>query len=209
MPKGTFTYNNYYLLINSASYQVTNRVSVGAGVCILPVDVAAPPFSLQLQYSLPITNTIHLAANVTYYQVKYKPVKKGGLLAPQVLITAGNAKSNGTFGVSVLRGNLAFHDYGNGVAVAVPNKINLISSIAYSRHLFGDISLITQNHFIQTAGFLSKNYSNVWFLSLGGRLDYKRNAVKVGIVKLHYPNGDQVRFSRAYPFIGYSVSMKK
>jgi hypothetical protein len=205
-PKGSLSYNNYYLLANSIAYNVTERLKVAAGVLI---SSDRPPFYVNVQYSFPLSPKVSLGGSVGFYQVYYSSTRSSYLIAPQVLCTIGNQQVNTTVSAGVVRGRFLF---GGGFllpsSVNLPDRVNLSLSISHRRSISKELSLITQNAYISAQLTNGNRYADIFLLSGGLAWHLNRNTIKGGLGAVLLPDSEQDRRATLLPFVGYAYTIK-
>ncbi|GAB3760128.1 hypothetical protein GCM10028817_35620 [Spirosoma pomorum] len=204
-PKGSLSYNNYYVLANSIAYNVTERLKVAAGVLI----AEKPPFYVNVQYSFPVGQNVYLGGSVGFYQLDYTSSRSSYLIAPQVLCTIGDRQVNTTLSAGVVRGRFLL---GEGVILPatfnLPDRVNLALSVSHRRPLSKELSLITQNAYISILYPSNKGYQDILTVSGGLGWHLQRSTLKGGLGAVVFPNGEQGRQVTPLPFVGYSYTIK-
>ncbi|WP_266365349.1 hypothetical protein [Tellurirhabdus rosea] len=203
-PKGTFVYNNHYILVNGIQYSVTNRLLLAGGLSLIPLK--RPPFYLRAQYSLPLSEKLAIAASVTYSQLGYgRRDNKGYLFFPQLLLTHGNPNSHLTLGVGTVRGKYLLGDFDTNWTINLPDQVKSTASVSYSRKIVRGFHFITQNQYAETNS-AKKNFSQIILFTAGGRVELGRSSIKLGLAKFFYPKAERVRLSITYAYVGYSLT---
>lgn len=204
LPKGTLLYNNYYLLVNSVQYSLTGNLIAAGGFSLSPVS--APSLFARIQYSVPVTDKIHIGLTASYYRLSYDSPRRSHLFIPQILLTSGTPMSHGTFGMGLVRGNYWFTDFDGNWLFNLPDQIRMTTSLSYSRQVWRQFHLVTQNHYFKGNNRIGQ--SEVVVFSLGAKYVLGKSAFKAGILKFYYPKGTAVRFSVAYPVASYSLTIR-
>lgn len=205
-PKGSFVYNNYYLLANSVTYYITERIKASAGILLTG---NRPPFYGTVQYSIPVGRDLFIGGSIGYYQIDYSEYRSNHLIVPQLLITKGNRLTNTTFSGGVVRGQFLWRTGFFSPAINLPSRVNLILSLSHQRPINRELSLITQNLYISAQAPAGSRYSEILMLSAGiGWHLQQRGILKAGAGALFFPDGDQNNRTSFLPFIGYSYTIK-
>jgi hypothetical protein len=204
-PKGSLSYNNYYLLLNSITYNITERLKVSAGVLISE----KPPLYVNVQYSFPVSHKVFLGGSVGFYQLDYSPRRSSYLIAPQVLCTIGDRHVNTTLSAGIVRGRFLFSEgFLFPSTFNLPDRVNLALSVSHRRPLSKELSLITQNAYISILYPSNKSYQDILTLSGGLAWHLQRSTLKGGLGAVVFPNGEQGRQVTLLPFVGYSYAIK-
>lgn len=199
--KGSLAYNNYYAIVNSIAYHVTERLKISAGVVVIP---GRPPFYAAVQYTLPITNQVFAGGSVGYYQLEYSERRSSYVVVPQLLLTVGNRQINTTVNGGVARGRFLFGGSLFPAAINLPNQVNLVVGLSHRRPLTKELSFITQNAYVSSTAPVGSRYAQVVLTSAGGAWNFGRNALKIGASAVFYPKSEQGSLSNFLPFLGYS-----
>ncbi|MFD2571960.1 hypothetical protein ACFSUS_15055 [Spirosoma soli] len=207
-PKGQLVYNNYYVLANSFTYHITERLKVSAGVLITGQN---PPVYGTIQYSVQIGQNMYVGANLGYYQLDYDKPKSSYLVVPQLLLTKGNSQINTTFSGGVTRGRFLFGVGGffSQTRVNLPSRVNLILSLSHRRPLTRELSFITQNVYVSAQAPVGSRYSELLMLSAGLGWHLQRNTLKAGLGTVLFLKGNEGSSSAVLPFVGYSYLLRQ
>lgn len=204
--KGSLIYNNYYVVANSITYNLTDRLKVSTGIILIP---QRPPFYASIQYIVPIAEKIFVSGSLGYYQLKYTKNESSQVFFPQLIVSTGNQNVNTSFSAGVVRGKFLF---GGGLlfpsAINLPNRVNLILSLSHRRPLTRTLSFITQNAYISSEAPLGSLYSEILIFSLGGAWQEKRSALKVGVSGVYFTKSESGKPSTYLPFLGFSYLIR-
>ncbi|XAZ82018.1 hypothetical protein A6C57_27875 (plasmid) [Fibrella sp. ES10-3-2-2] len=201
-PKRSLTYNNQYFIINSLMYQISNRLKFSAGTLITG---ERPPLYVTVQYAFPVSSNTNLGVSLGYFQITYDRYKSSYFVLPQVLLTKGDHRRNTTLSIGTTQGRFLLPgSFFNPMALNLPSRVNVLMSLSHRRPITKNISLISQNVYISSQVPTGSPYSNIFILSIGGGWHIDKNAIKIGMSALLFPNRNESKLANFLPFLGYS-----
>lgn len=206
-PKGRLVYNNYYVLVNSLTYSLNERLKVSAGIMITPGG--SPPLFANAQYSIPLGSHLFIGGNIGFYQIEYGQGRSSYAVVPQLVITKGDHQINTTLTGGVIRGQyLVGNNFLLSSTINLPSRVNMILSLSHRRPLSKDLSLITQNVYISAQAPVGSQFSEIILLSGGIGWHLQRSTLKGGLGVMLFPKSEQSVWSSPFPFLGYSYMIR-
>ncbi|AKD03410.1 hypothetical protein POKO110462_05525 [Pontibacter korlensis] len=137
--KGEAYYQNTYLVLNSFSYGITDRFTIGAGFELITTFTGDPVFFVTPKYSFPISDKWNAGAGILYIN-STSADDFPGLGIGYGIVTYGNRDNNATLGV----GFGAVDGY-----VSAEPVVNLSGRKRISRKT----ALVTKNWFVPAGSY--------------------------------------------------------
>jgi hypothetical protein len=207
IPKGSLVFNNYYVLVNSFTYSLNERLKISAGLMI--TTEGRPPFYANAQYSIPLGGNVFVGGSIGFYQIDYSQDRSNYVIVPQLVVTKGDHQINTTLTGGVIRGKyLVGTGFFSSSMINLPSWVNLMLSLSHRRPLNKELSLITQNVYVSAQAPVGSRYSEVILLSGGLGWHLQRSTLKGGLGVLLFPKSEQGSWSSALPFLGYSYMIR-